>query len=76
MNMDMFPEVVAVKGLETVMEKDEVFCLAVFDGLALKKTNIDLLLSQCQLLACDEVVDAKPYPGIKIKLYSLKYRGA
>jgi hypothetical protein len=75
MNMDMFPGVTAIKGLEGVMEKEEVFCVAVFDNLPLNKKNIDLLLSQCQFLACDEVVDAKPYPGIKVKLYLLKYRG-
>lgn len=75
LNMDMFAGMTAIRGLEGIMQKDEVFCLAVFDNLPLNKGNIDLLLSQCQLLACDEVVDAKPYPGIKIKLYILKYRG-
>jgi hypothetical protein len=75
MNMDMFPGLVAIKGLDAVMGKDEVYCLVVFDNLPLNKANIDLLLSQSQLLACDEVMDSKPYPGIKLKLYSLKYRG-
>jgi len=76
LNMDMFAGMRAIKGLEDVVDKNEVFCLAVFDNLPLNKGNIDLLLSQCQMLACDEVVDARPYPGIKIKLYVLKYRGA
>ncbi|HVV69984.1 MAG TPA: glycosyltransferase family 39 protein [Verrucomicrobiae bacterium] len=76
LNMDMFAGVSAIRGVEAVMDKDEVFCLAVFDNLPLNKGNIALLLSQCQLLACDDVVDAKPYPGIKIKLYLLKYRKA
>lgn len=74
MNMDMFSGLRAIEGLNAVMDKDEVFCLAVFDNLPLNKANIDLLLSQNQVLACDEVVDSKPYPGIKLKLYVLKYR--
>ena len=75
LNMDIFPAMTAVKDPSDVAPKEEVFCLAVFDPVPLNKTNIDLVLARCRTVAREEVADAKPYPGIKITLYLLKYAG-
>jgi hypothetical protein len=47
----------------------------VFDKRPLNRANIDLLLAQCQTFAVDDVVDEKPYSGVKLKLYILRYNG-
>jgi hypothetical protein len=72
-NMDAFEGMAGIKSLDAILQKDETFCLVVFDKLPLNQENIGLVLSQCQTVAVDEVVDEKPYSGVKMKLYILKY---
>jgi hypothetical protein len=74
-NMEVFDNYHAIKKLDDILEKDEVFCLVSFPYAPLNKKNFDLILSQSETVAMDTVEDNKPGGGPKIMLYILKYRG-
>jgi hypothetical protein len=74
-NMEALDGMTPLKRLSDWVKREEIFCLVVFDKLPLNRANIDLLLAQCHTLAVDDVVDEKPYSGMKLKLYILRYNG-
>jgi hypothetical protein len=74
-NMKVFDEMREVNKLDNILEKDELFCIANFEGFNINKENFEHLLSQSQTIKVDSVVDNKLSPGIKIVLYILKYQG-
>lgn len=73
-NMEMFDGATPVRDLAAMTEEREVFCLVEFSGFWLNRPNIDLVLSQCDLIAVENAADEKPYPGIVLKLYLLRAR--
>ena len=74
-NREAMDGMTPLKRLSDWVKREEIFCLVVFDKLPLNRANIDLLLAQCQTLAVADVVDEKPYSGVKLKLYILSYNG-
>ena len=55
-------------------ESGETICVAEFAGYPLNGRNLDLVTSRCDIVAVEEIRDAKPYPGIRLKLHILKVR--
>ncbi|MGD0518579.1 MAG: hypothetical protein ABSA26_13670, partial [Thermoguttaceae bacterium] len=74
-NMEVFDNYHAIKKIDDILKKDEVFCVVNFPYAPLNKNNFDLILSQSETVAMDTVDDNKPHGGPKILLYILKYRG-
>lgn len=74
-NVDAFTEVHQYNQPEEFLEPGEEFCVARFHNLELNKENLDLVLSESELLKTDTVRDNKFENGIIIQLYLLKYKG-
>jgi 4-amino-4-deoxy-L-arabinose transferase-like glycosyltransferase len=74
-NMDAYDDLQAIKSLDEILKKDDVFCLASFPLLPLNANNHDLILSQCQILSEDKVADNRQNSGTVFSLYILRYRG-
>jgi hypothetical protein len=74
-DMDVFDGFQAVKNMDEMLEKDEIFCMVKFPYMILNEKNYDLILSQSQIVAIDKVADNKPYGKMEFLLYILKYRG-
>jgi hypothetical protein len=74
-NVDAFTEVHQYNRPEEFLEPGEEFCVARFHNLELNKENLDLVLSESELLKTDTVRDSKFENGIIIQLYLLKYKG-
>lgn len=53
----------------------KLFCAVRFHNLELNKENLDLVLSESELIKTDTVRDNKVKYGIMIQLYLLKYIG-
>jgi hypothetical protein len=74
-NVDAFPEVHQYNKPGEFLESGEVFCAVRFHNLELNKENLDLVLSESELIKTDTVRDNKFKNGIIIQLYLLKYIG-
>jgi uncharacterized membrane protein len=74
-NVDAFPEVHQYNQPGEFLQSGEEFCAVRFHNLELNKENLDLVLSESELIKTDTVVDNKFKNGIIIQLYLLKYRG-
>jgi uncharacterized membrane protein len=74
-NVDAFTEVHQYDEPGEFLQKGEEFCVARFHNLELNKENLDLVLSESELLKTDTVSDNKFENGIMIQLYLLKYKG-
>ena len=75
-NVDAFPQVYQYKHPAEFLEPGEVFCAARFNNLELNKENLDLVLSESELIEIDTVRDNKVKDGIiMIQLYLLKFKG-
>lgn len=74
-NVDAFPEVHQYNKPGEFLEAGEVFCAVRFHNLELNKENLDLVLSESELIKTDTVRDNKFKNGIIIQLYLLRYIG-
>lgn len=74
-NVDAFTEVHQYNQPGEFLESEEVFCAVRFHNLELNKENLDLVLSESELIKTDTVSDNKFKNGIIIQVYLLKYRG-
>ena len=74
-NVDAFPEVHQYNQPGEFLQPGEEFCAVRFHNLELNKENLDLVLSESELIKTDTVIDNKFKNGIIIQLYLLKYRG-
>jgi hypothetical protein len=74
-NVDAFPEVHQYNKPQEFLQPGEVFCAVKFHNLELNKENLDLVLSESELIKKDTVRDNKFKNGIIIQLYLLKYIG-
>ena len=74
-NVDAFPEVHQYNKPGEFLESGEVFCAVRFHNLELNKENLDLVLSESELIKTDTVRDNKVDYGIMIQVYLLKYKG-
>ena len=74
-NVDAFPEVHQYNQPGEFLQSGEVFCTVRFHNLELNKENLDLVLSESELIKIDTVRDNKLKNGIMIQLYLLKYIG-
>jgi 4-amino-4-deoxy-L-arabinose transferase-like glycosyltransferase len=74
-NVDAFPQVHQYKKPGEFLEPGEVFCAVRFNNLELNIENLDLVLSESELIKTDTVRDNKVKDGIiTIQLYLLKYK--
>ena len=74
-NVDAFPEVHQYNQPGEFLKSGEEFCAVRFHNLELNKENLDLVLSESELIKTDTVRDNKLKNGIIIQLYLLKYIG-
>jgi 4-amino-4-deoxy-L-arabinose transferase-like glycosyltransferase len=74
-NVDAFTEVHQYNQPGEFLKSGEVFCAVRFHNLELNKENLDLVLSESELIKTDTVRDNKFKNGIFIQVYLLKYRG-
>lgn len=74
-NVDAFPEVHQYNQPGEFLQSGEVFCAVRFHNLELNIENLDLVLSESELIKTDTVSDNKFRNGIIIQLYLLKYKG-
>jgi hypothetical protein len=74
-NVDAFPEVHQYKQPSEFLQKGEVFCAVQFSNLNLNKENLDLAISESELIKTDTVKDNKVENGIRMHVYILKYKG-
>jgi len=74
-NVDAFTEVHQYNQPGEFLEPGEEFCAVRFHNLELNKENLDLVLSESELIKTDTVSDKKFENGIIIQIYLLKYRG-
>ncbi len=74
-NVDAFTEVHQYNKPEEFLQPGEEFCAVRFHNLELNKQNLDLVLSESELIKTDTVSDNKFKNGIIIQLYLLKYKG-
>jgi len=74
-NVDAFPEVHQYNQPGEFLEPGELFCAVRFHNLELNKENLDLVLSESELIKTDTVCDNKFKNGIIMQVYLLKYKG-
>lgn len=74
-NVDAFKEVHQYNRPEEFLQPEEEFCAVRFHNLELNLENLDLVLSESELIKKDTVFDNKVENGIFIQLYLLKYKG-
>jgi uncharacterized membrane protein len=74
-NVDAFHEVHQYNQPGEFLASGEEFCAVRFKNLELNKENLDLVLSESELLKIDTVHDNKFKNGIFIQVYLLKYKG-
>jgi uncharacterized membrane protein len=74
-NVDAFTEVHQYNKPGEFLQPGEVFCTVRFHNLELNKENLDLVLSESELIKTDTVNDNKLQNGIMIQVYLLKYKG-
>lgn len=74
-NVDAFREVHQYNQPNEFLKSGEVFCAVKFHNLELNKENLDLVISESELIKTDTVSDNKFKNGIMMQLYILKYKG-
>jgi len=74
-NVDAFKEVHQYNQPGEFLESGELFCAVRFHNLELNKENLDLVLSESELIKTDTVSDNKVENGIIIQIYLLKFKG-
>jgi len=74
-NVDAFTEVHQYNQPGEFLHSGEVFCAVRFHNLELNKENLDLVISESELIKTDTVSDNKVENGIIIQIYLLKYKG-
>jgi uncharacterized membrane protein len=74
-NVDAFTEVHQYNQPGEFLKSGEVFCAVRFHNLELNKENLDLVLSESELIKTDTISDNKFKNGIIIQVYLLKYKG-
>jgi hypothetical protein len=74
-NVDAFPEVHQYKKPAEFLKPGEMFCAVQFNNMQLNKKNLDLVISESELIKKDTVSDNKVQYGINIMVYVLKYKG-
>lgn len=74
-NVDAFTEVHQYNQPGEFLKSGEVFCAVRFHNLELNKENLDLAISESELIKTDTVRDNKVEHGIMIQVYLLKYVG-
>jgi uncharacterized membrane protein len=74
-NVDAFPEVHQYNQPGEFLESGEIFCAVRFNNLELNKENLNLVLSESELIKTDTVSDNKFKNGSIIQVYLLKYKG-
>jgi uncharacterized membrane protein len=75
-NVDAFPEIRQYSLPEEFLKPGEEFCVVRFHNLELNQENLDLVLSESELIKKDTVFDNKVQYGIFVQLYLLKYKGS
>jgi uncharacterized membrane protein len=75
-NVDAFHEVHQYNQPGEFLASGEEFCAVRFNNLELNKENLDLVLSESELIKIDTVRDNKVKNGIRIQVYHLKYKGS
>ena len=74
-NVDAFTEIKQYQKPGEFLNSGENFCAVQFHNNPLNQKNLDLVLSESELIKKDTVFDAKFQYGIFIQLYLLKYKG-
>ncbi len=74
-NVDAFPGIQQYQKPGEFLESGEEFCVVKFHNLELNQKNLDLVLSESELIKKDTVYDNKFENGIFMQLYLLKYKG-
>ena len=74
-NVDAFPEIHQFSQPAEFLQTGEEFCVVRFHNLELNIKNLDLVLSESELVKKDTVFDNKFPNGIFMQLYLLKYKG-
>lgn len=74
-NVDAFPEILQYTRPDEFLDPGEEFLVARFHNLDLNQANMDLVLSESELITTDTVFDSKVTDGIFLQLYLLKYKG-
>ena len=75
-NVDAFTEVQQYNLPEEFLQPGDEFCAVRFHNLELNQENLDLVLSESELIKKDTVFDSKVENGIFIQLYLLKFKGS
>lgn len=74
-NVDAFPGIQQYQKPAEFLLPGEKFCVVRFHNLELNQKNLDLVLSESELIKKDTVYDNKVENGIFMQLYLLKYKG-
>jgi len=75
-NVDAFPGIKQYQKPEEFLKSGEKFCVVRFHNLELNQKNLDLVLSESDLIKKDTVYDNKVENGIFMQLYLLNYKGS
>jgi len=75
-NVDAFSGIKQYHKPGEFLKSGEKFCVVSFHNLELNQKNLDLVLSESDLIKKDTVYDNKVEYGIFLQLYLLKYRGS
>jgi len=75
-NVDAFPGIQQYSLPGDFLKPGEKFCAVRFHNLALNQENLDLVLSESELIKTDTVFNNKVEYGIFIQLYLLEYKGS
>lgn len=75
-NVDAFTQIKQYQKPEEFLIPGENFCVVQFHNNPLNQKNLDLVLSESELIKKDTVFDNKFENGIFIQLYILKYSGS
>lgn len=75
-NVDAFPGIQQYNKPGEFLKSGEEFCVVRFQNLELNQKNLDLVLSESELIKKDTVHDNKFKNGIYMQLYIVKYKGS
>jgi len=75
-NVDAFPLIQQYQKPGEFLQSGEKLCVVRFHNLELNKNNLDLVISESELIKIDTVRDNKVENGIFMQLYLLKYKGS
>ena len=74
-NVDAFAGIHQFNKPGEFLQPGELFCTVRFHNMELNKENLDLILSESELIKTDTVIGNKDNDGIFIQVYLLKYKG-